>query len=336
MSSGVRLQISVNHSSQVHIATPTANTMEQSEEMSRVTTMKIRVPRQAVAKKKRHSSRSQYTCNICGKMVDDKYKLGHHIKRCHLKGCTCEECPEPECSFKDSSLKYVECEMKVLMHLNKVHYKRGKKQDGANSQAASPPAADIPVQSTSAPSTATTPTNVIWREGSMTQNEGKVELKRLLQSYLEEAMSEGGHQKVRTLIRALLFSALEPEDFVSELKKEINLSSNSYLVPFIKESLPHLQVAVYCGGLVIDGLNLPASSKATTSMNAAAMALNMTPAEYQKKMESYLKLYKMEGQQGITQLLALQKTDPTSKVLYQQMIALLSRKNKKVKTVSLH
>ena len=63
-------------------------------------------------------------------------------------------------------------------------------------------------------------------------------------------------------------------------------------------------------------------------MNAAAKALNMSPADYQKQMESYLKMYKMEGQQGITQLLALQKTDPTNAVLYQQMISLLSSKNK--------
>ena len=66
-------------------------------------------------------------------------------------------------------------------------------------------------------------------------------------------------------------------------------------------------------------------------MNAAAKALKMTPAEYQKQMESYLKMYKMEGQQGITQLLALQKTDPTNANLYQQMISLLRNKINKVK-----
>ena len=71
-----------------------------------------------------------------------------------------------------------------------------------------------------------------------------------------------------------------------------------------------------------------ASSKAPTGMDVAAKALKMTPAEYQKQMESYLKMYKMEGQQGITQLLALQKTDPTNAMLYQQMISLLRSKNK--------
>ena len=75
-----------------------------------------------------------------------------------------------------------------------------------------------------------------------------------------------------------------------------------------------------------------ASPKVPTGMNAAAKALNMSPADYQKQMESYLKMYKMEGQQGITQLLALQKTDPTNAVLYQQMISLLSSKSNKVKS----
>ena len=71
-----------------------------------------------------------------------------------------------------------------------------------------------------------------------------------------------------------------------------------------------------------------APAKVSTGMNAAAKALKMTPAEYQKQMESYLKMYKMEGQPGITQLLALQKTDPTNMMLYQQMISLLRSKNK--------
>ena len=68
-------------------------------------------------------------------------------------------------------------------------------------------------------------------------------------------------------------------------------------------------------------------------MKAAAKALNMSPADYRKQMESYLKTYKMEGQQGVTQLLALQKTDPTNAVLYQQMISLISSRNNKVKNI---
>ena len=80
-------------------------------------------------------------------------------------------------------------------------------------------------------------------------------------------------------------------------------------------------------------------SKVPAGMDAAAKVLKMTPAEYQKQMESYLKMYKMEGQQGITQLLALQKTDPSNSMLYQQMISLLRSKINKVsptvtKTVS--
>ena len=74
-----------------------------------------------------------------------------------------------------------------------------------------------------------------------------------------------------------------------------------------------------------------APSKVPAGIDAAAKVLKMTPAEYQKQMESYLKMYKMEGQQGITQLLALQKTDPSNSMLYQQMISLLRSKINKVK-----
>ena len=73
-----------------------------------------------------------------------------------------------------------------------------------------------------------------------------------------------------------------------------------------------------------------APSKVPAGIDAAAKVLKMTPAEYQKQMESYLKMYKMEGQSGITQLLALQKTDPSNSMLYQQMISLLRSKINKV------
>merc|ERR1719237_232688 len=101
-----------------------------------------------------------------------------------------------------------------------------------------------------------------------------------------------------------------PPTFVNDVKT-ISILARSPVMP----SLPTLP------------LQLP--KVPPTGMNAAAKALNMSPADYQKQMESYLKTYKMEGQQGVTQLLALQKTDPTNAVLYQQMISLLSSKSNK-------
>ena len=75
---------------------------------------------------------------------------------------------------------------------------------------------------------------------------------------------------------------------------------------------------------------VPINPASQVSLNASAKALNMSPADYQKQMESYLKMYNMEGPKGIAQLQALQKTDTANALLYQQMISLLSSKNNKV------
>ena len=89
------------------------------------------------ARKRGHSLRSKCMCNRCGKRVADKYILARHIKSIHLYHHSDQltACPANKCSYKHIS------EVRVLQHVNKVHYKKeheGKeKQNAANSKAPS-------------------------------------------------------------------------------------------------------------------------------------------------------------------------------------------------------
>ena len=65
----------------------------------------------------------------------------------------------------------------------------------------------------------------------------------------------------------------------------------------------------------------PTTSKMTTDLAAAEKPLNMSLDECRKQMEGYLKMYKIEGLQGVAQLKDLQKIDPTNKDMYSAMIS---------------
>ena len=59
-------------------------------------------------------------------------------------------------------------------------------------------------------------------------------------------------------------------------------------------------------------------------LTKAAQSLNISPEDCQEQIKSYLKMYNMEGQKGVTQLRDLQKIDPVNAAFYQQMISQLS------------
>ncbi|XP_065314296.1 transcription initiation factor TFIID subunit 4-like isoform X1 [Gordionus sp. m RMFG-2023] len=76
-------------------------------------------------------------------------------------------------------------------------------------------------------------------------------LKLAFHQPLEVALS------VKSLIQGLVDNNVTPEEFTKQLQNELNSSPQPCLIPFLKKSLPYLQISLCQGEITIDGIKPP-------------------------------------------------------------------------------
>lgn len=83
---------------------------------------------------------------------------------------------------------------------------------------------------------------------------------------------------VKDLVKKLLESKIEAEDFTSKLYKELNSSPQPYLVPFLKRSLPTLrQMTTDSEAFIQQSLLRPPNTASTASTSTALTAVVLRP-----------------------------------------------------------
>ena len=98
----------------------------------------------------------------------------------------------------------------------------------------------------------------------MTPDTAKLKCKNFLATLLrlasEQPPAVAGN--VRALIQGLIDGKVEPENFTTQLQRELNSSPQPCLVPFLKKSLPYLQHSLRTGELTIEGVKAPQGPRA--------------------------------------------------------------------------
>ncbi|ESO03273.1 hypothetical protein HELRODRAFT_191983 [Helobdella robusta] len=73
---------------------------------------------------------------------------------------------------------------------------------------------------------------------------------------------------VLSLIQGLVDNAVTPEEFTTQLQKELKSSPQPYLIPFLKKSLPYLRQFLSNNKMQIDGIRPPISNTSTDDTNS--------------------------------------------------------------------
>ena len=98
----------------------------------------------------------------------------------------------------------------------------------------------------------------------MTLEKANFKLKNILVTLLKLSnnRAEGASKNVSTLVQALIDQKIQPEEFTQRIQKELNLSENQSLSPFLQKTLPYLRYSLATGDMKIDGLVPPSLDSA--------------------------------------------------------------------------
>ena len=77
-----------------------------------------------------------------------------------------------------------------------------------------------------------------------------------------------------------------PEDFTTDLQRELRSSDQPCLVPFLKKSLPHLRHSLALGELEIEGVNPPPRAPSTLQIQQTQSNLPQLQVNIQVSLES--------------------------------------------------
>ncbi|KAM7315493.1 transcription initiation factor TFIID subunit 4-like [Ixodes scapularis] len=139
---------------------------------------------------------------------------------------------------------------------------------------AGPPAQPLTVQTTLANSHTGTST-----PPQMSPDMAKNKCKNFLSTLIRLASAQPEHTatSVRCLIQGLIDGIIQPEDFTKQLERELNSSPQPCLVPFLRNSLPHLRHSLLKKEFSIEGLRPPRTAVPMSPMMTAAQSLQKDP-----------------------------------------------------------
>ncbi|KAK2702466.1 hypothetical protein QYM36_018926 [Artemia franciscana] len=98
----------------------------------------------------------------------------------------------------------------------------------------------------------------------MSLEKAKLKLKNILVKLLKLSndRAEGATKNVSTLVQALIDQKIQPDEFTQRIQKELNLSENQSLSPFLQKTLPYFRYSLATGDIKIDGLVPPSLNSA--------------------------------------------------------------------------
>nr|XP_042902171.1 transcription initiation factor TFIID subunit 4B [Parasteatoda tepidariorum] len=88
-------------------------------------------------------------------------------------------------------------------------------------------------------------------------------IKKKCQNFLSTLIRLAGDETTKTasnvkkLIQNLIDGTIEPEEFSTQLQKELHSNHQPYLIHFLKKSLPHVRQALMSGEMQIEGIRPP-------------------------------------------------------------------------------
>ncbi|GBM47305.1 Transcription initiation factor TFIID subunit 4, partial [Araneus ventricosus] len=88
-------------------------------------------------------------------------------------------------------------------------------------------------------------------------------IKTKCQNFLSTLIRLAGDETTKTasnvkkLIQNLIDGVIEPEEFSTQLQKELQSNHQPYLIHFLKKSLPHVRQALISGEMTIEGIRPP-------------------------------------------------------------------------------
>ncbi|GIY29590.1 transcription initiation factor TFIID subunit 4 [Caerostris darwini] len=94
---------------------------------------------------------------------------------------------------------------------------------------------------------------------AMSPNTIKTKCQNFLSTLIRLAGDETSKtaSNVKKLIQNLIDGIIEPEEFSTQLQKELQSSHQPYLIHFLKKSLPHVRQALISGEMTIEGIRPP-------------------------------------------------------------------------------
>ncbi|XP_040356332.2 transcription initiation factor TFIID subunit 4-like [Ixodes scapularis] len=119
----------------------------------------------------------------------------------------------------------------------------------------------------------------------MSPDMAKNKCKNFLSTLIRLASAQPGHTatNVRCLIQGLIDGTIQPEYFTKQLEKELNSSPQPCLVPFLRNSLPHLRHSLLTKESSIEGVRPPRT--------AVPMLPAMMPAQSLQKVPNSLSIF---------------------------------------------
>ncbi|KAK2716740.1 hypothetical protein QYM36_007029, partial [Artemia franciscana] len=112
----------------------------------------------------------------------------------------------------------------------------------------------------------------------ITLEKAKLKLKNILVKLLKLSndQAEGASKNVSRLVQALIDQKIQPDEFTQRIQKELNLSENRSLSPFLQKTLPYFRYSLATGEIKIDGL-VPPSLNSAPALPPVVPASPMSP-----------------------------------------------------------
>ncbi|KAK2704821.1 hypothetical protein QYM36_017015 [Artemia franciscana] len=112
----------------------------------------------------------------------------------------------------------------------------------------------------------------------ITLEKAKLKLKNILVKLLKLSndQAEGASKNVSRLVQALIDQKIQPDEFTQRIQKELNLSENRSLYPFLQKTLPYFRYSLATGEIKIDGL-VPPSLNSAPALPPVVPASPMSP-----------------------------------------------------------
>ncbi|KAG8176557.1 hypothetical protein JTE90_010769 [Oedothorax gibbosus] len=115
------------------------------------------------------------------------------------------------------------------------------------------------LQQTTSSVTRSSPSSTTASSGAMSPNTIKKKCQNFLSTLIRLAGTEATKtaSNVKKLIQSLIDGTIEPEEFSTQLQKELQSNHQPYLIHFLKKSLPHVRQALLSGEMTIEGIRPP-------------------------------------------------------------------------------
>ncbi|GFY41607.1 transcription initiation factor TFIID subunit 4 [Trichonephila inaurata madagascariensis] len=131
-----------------------------------------------------------------------------------------------------------------------------------------------------------TTSNVTRSTSSATNSSGAMSpntIKTKCQNFLSTLIRLAGDETTKTasnvkkLIQNLIDGIIEPEEFSTQLQKELQSTHQPYLIHFLKKSLPHVRQALITGEMTIEGIRPPPMPGSMQSLIQVTQAGTLRP-----------------------------------------------------------